>query len=68
MKCEICEKTWGKGSLVSHSQVKTKHKRKPNLQQHTFEYEGITKSRLVCSGCFRRWARGDEQKSPQHTR
>ena len=68
MKCEICGKREGKGNAVSHSQVKTKRKFRINLQKSNFEYEGVSKTRLVCSGCYRRWARGDEQKSPEHTR
>jgi large subunit ribosomal protein L28 len=53
-KCEHCGKTPQTGNLVSHSNVKTKRRFKPNLQavRHQ-EPNGTVRKILLCTRCIR---------------
>ncbi len=53
-QCEICGKKPQVGNLVSHSNVKTKRRFMPNLQnvRHQFN-DGQVKVLSVCTRCIR---------------
>lgn len=53
-QCEICGKKAQVGNLVSHSNIKTKRRFNPNLQnvRHQFD-NGEVRSITVCTRCIR---------------
>jgi len=53
-KCDICGKTPQVGHRVSHSNIKTKRRFNPNLQnvRHQFP-NGTVRSLSVCARCLR---------------
>ena len=53
-QCEICGKKAQVGNLVSHSNIKTKRRFNPNLQnvRHQFD-NGEVRNITVCTRCIR---------------
>ena len=53
-QCEICGKKAQVGNLVSHSNIKTKRRSNPNLQnvRHQFD-NGEVRNITVCTRCIR---------------
>jgi large subunit ribosomal protein L28 len=56
-KCEICGKGPQFGSNVSHSNVHTKRRWKPNIQKTTIVREGVRCRVKVCAKCLKRLSR-----------
>ena len=52
-RCEICGKGPMSGNLVSHSNIKTKKVRKPNLQRVKAVVDGKPVRLRVCTRCLR---------------
>ena len=52
-RCEICGKGSMTGNLVSHSNIKTKKVRKPNLQRVKAVVDGKPVRIRVCTRCLR---------------
>jgi large subunit ribosomal protein L28 len=52
-KCEICDKKSAHGNSVSHSNIKTKRVRKPNIQHVRAVVDGSPKHIYVCTRCLR---------------
>ncbi|MCM8788905.1 MAG: 50S ribosomal protein L28 [Candidatus Omnitrophica bacterium] len=53
MKCEICGKGQKTGNNVSHSNVKTRRRWKPNIQKLRVEYEGRVRRIAICTQCLK---------------
>lgn len=53
MKCEICGKGPKTGNNVSHSNVKTRRRWKPNIQKLQVEYQGSIKRISICTQCLK---------------
>jgi len=53
MVCEICGKGKMVGRKVSHSHIKTKTIKKPNLQRVKVVDNGVHKTMRVCTRCIR---------------
>ena len=51
--CEVCGKGTMSGMNVSHSHVKTKKSRKPNIQRVRAIVDGEIKRVNVCTRCLR---------------
>ena len=51
--CEICGKRRMVGHKVSHSNIKTKKRQKPNLQCVKVVVDGTTRRMRVCTRCIR---------------
>jgi large subunit ribosomal protein L28 len=51
--CEICGRRRMVGHMVSHSNIKTKRVRKPNLQTVRVIVNGTRKRMRVCTRCIR---------------
>lgn len=51
--CSYCEKGPVTGHKVSHSNIKTKTRWLPNLQQMKAVVDGTTKTVKVCTRCIR---------------
>jgi large subunit ribosomal protein L28 len=51
--CEICGKRRMVGHKVSHSNIKTKRVKKPNLQTVKVIVKGRTRRMRVCTRCIR---------------
>lgn len=52
-KCDICGKGPSVGNRVSHSNRRTKHVWKPNLQKARILVDGKPKKVKVCTSCLR---------------
>jgi len=52
-RCEICGKGPGYGNHVSHSDLKTKRRFMPNLQNIRIVVDGVTRRTKVCTSCIR---------------
>jgi len=52
-KCEICGKGPQFGNRVSHSNRKTRHKFRPNIQSVRVELNGVRKRLKVCTNCLK---------------
>lgn len=52
-RCEICGKDAMTGNLVSHSNIKTKKRSKPNIQRIRVSVDGTPKRMRVCTRCLR---------------
>ncbi|NLY75003.1 MAG: 50S ribosomal protein L28 [Firmicutes bacterium] len=52
-RCTICGKGHQTGNLVSHSNIKTRHRWKPNLRNVRAIIDGTRKRIRVCSRCLR---------------
>lgn len=52
-KCQECGKGPSFGHNVSHSQVKTKRKFSPNIQQVTITRNGKSQRMKLCTRCIR---------------
>ncbi len=53
MKCEICGKKQMSGNKVSHSNIKTRTRQKPNIQKVRALVNGRVKRVHVCTRCLR---------------
>ncbi len=53
MKCEICGKQRLVGNKVSHSNIKTKTKQRPNIQKVRAKVGGKVTRVTVCTRCLR---------------
>jgi large subunit ribosomal protein L28 len=53
-KCEICGKGPQFGFNVSHSNVHTKRRWKPNIQKTTIIKDGVSRRVKVCAKCLKR--------------
>ena len=51
--CEICNKKPSFGMSVSHSHIRTKRRRNPNIQRVRAVVGGGVKRVNVCTGCLR---------------
>lgn len=51
--CEICGKRRMVGHKVSHSNIKTKRVKRPNLQTVKVIVKGTTRRMRVCTRCIR---------------
>ena len=51
--CEVCGKGTQTGMNVSHSHLKTKRTRKPNIQRVSVVLNGQTTRQNVCTRCLR---------------
>jgi len=52
-QCDICGKKRLVGHKVSHSNIKTKKRQKPNLQCVRVIVDGTTRRMRVCTRCIR---------------
>ncbi|MRJ06862.1 MAG: 50S ribosomal protein L28 [Epsilonproteobacteria bacterium] len=52
-KCEICGKGPQFGNRVSHSNRKTRHKFRPNIQTARIEIEGQFRRVKICTSCLK---------------
>lgn len=52
-KCELCGKNPESGHLISHSNIKTKRRFMPNLQNATLMVDGKRKRVQVCTNCLK---------------
>lgn len=52
-KCEICGKRPLVANNVSHSNIKTKRRQKPNLQAVRANVDGTVKRVRICTRCLR---------------
>jgi large subunit ribosomal protein L28 len=53
-KCEICGKGPQFGFNVSHSNVHTKRRWKPNIQKATIIKDGVPRRVKICAKCLKR--------------
>ena len=53
MKCDICGKQQMSGNKVSHSNIKTRTKQKPNIKKVRALVNGRVKRVHVCTRCLR---------------
>lgn len=53
MKCEICGKKQMSGNKVSHSNIKTRTKQRPNIKRVRALVKGQVKRVQVCTRCLR---------------
>lgn len=51
-QCDICGKGPSTGHKVSHSNIKTKRRWLPNLQNAKITVDGTSKRVKVCTGCL----------------
>ena len=51
--CEICNKKPSFGMSVSHSHIRTKRRRNPNIQRVRAVVGGGVKRVNICTGCLR---------------
>lgn len=51
--CDICGKGPNFGNNVSHSQVKTRRRRNPNIQRVKTLVAGTAKRQHVCTSCLK---------------
>ncbi|MCL2771527.1 MAG: 50S ribosomal protein L28 [Firmicutes bacterium] len=51
--CAACGKTPMSGNLVSHSNIKTKTVRRPNLQKKRVELDGKVVNAKICTKCLK---------------
>lgn len=51
--CEICGKRRLVGNLVSHSNIKTKRRQKPNVQRLRAVVNGTSRRVRACTRCIR---------------
>ncbi len=52
-KCEICGKGQVSGNKVSHSNIHTKRKWNPNIQNVRVNVDGTVKKMNVCTRCIK---------------
>ncbi|MBU0572980.1 MAG: 50S ribosomal protein L28 [Candidatus Margulisiibacteriota bacterium] len=52
-QCFICKKKPSSGNKVSHSNIKTKRRWKPNLQSIRIVINGKVKRESVCTKCIK---------------
>lgn len=52
-KCEICGKGQVSGNTVSHSNIHTKRKWNPNIQNVRVNVDGTVKKMHVCTRCIK---------------
>ncbi len=52
-KCEICGKGQVSGNTVSHSNIHTKRKWNPNIQNVRVNVDGTVKKMNVCTRCIK---------------
>ena len=52
-KCEICGKGPQFGNRVSHSNRKTRHKFRPNIQTVRVEIDGVKRKIKICTTCLK---------------
>jgi len=52
-RCIVCGKGSLVGNLVSHSNIKTKHRYKPNLQRIRIVWNGGRIRAAVCTKCMK---------------
>ena len=53
MKCDICGKKQMSGNKVSHSNIKTRTRQKPNIKKVRALVKGRVKRIQVCTRCLR---------------
>ena len=53
MKCDICGKKQMAGNKVSHSNIKTRTKQRPNIKKVRALVNGSVKRVHVCTRCLR---------------
>jgi len=51
--CEICNKSKDTGFQISHSNIKTKRKWRPNVQKIKIIFKGSPKRVNVCTRCIK---------------
>lgn len=52
-KCDICGKEKSTGYMISHSNIKTKRKWKPNIHKVKAYINGVPRRVKVCSRCLK---------------
>ncbi|MEO1941657.1 MAG: 50S ribosomal protein L28 [Campylobacterales bacterium] len=52
-KCELCGKGPQFGNRVSHSNRKTRHKFRPNIQSVRIEIDGEFRRMKICTSCLK---------------
>lgn len=52
-KCDVCGKQQGTGNLVSHSNIKTRRRWRPNIQRVRVLVDGRPRRLYVCTSCLK---------------